>query len=90
MAKGVGATPATFYGVLDGYGPWNTTASGEPFDPYAMTAAHPYLPFGTVLTVCLDGCVEVVVNDRCACSLDLTYGAAQKIGLDGAGDVEVY
>src|SRR5215217_5874887 len=27
------------------------TASGEPYDPYGFTAAHPYLPLGTELLV---------------------------------------
>ena len=41
------------------------TASGEPFNPYGFTAAHPYLPFGTKLLVSYNGrSVIVMVNDR--------------------------
>ena len=67
----------TFYGILDGYGPEDTMANGERFDPYAMTAATNAWPLGTELLVCNGHtCVEVTVTDRCgACSLDLSYGA---------------
>jgi rare lipoprotein A len=43
------------------------TASGEPFDPAALTMAHRTLPFGTrvrVTNVENQRTVEVVVNDR--------------------------
>jgi len=43
------------------------TASGEPFDPTALTMAHRTLPFGTRVRVTpLENqrSVEVVVNDR--------------------------
>ncbi len=67
----------------------NPTASGEPFDPSAMTAAHPSLPFGTQLEVCYQGCATVTVNDRGPYvggrGLDLSQGAADVIGLTGAG-----
>ena len=67
----------------------NPTASGVPFDPYGYTAAHKTLPFGTQLEVCLQGCVTVTVNDRGPFvggrDLDLSLGAAQAIGLTGAG-----
>ena len=67
----------TYYGVDDQYGPDDTMANGEPFDPYAMTAATNAWPLGTRLRVCAGGgCVDVAVTDRCgACSLDLSYGA---------------
>jgi rare lipoprotein A len=70
------------------------TASGEPFNPNAMTAAHRTLPFGTHLTVTnpRNGqSVTVVINDRGpfvhGVSLDLSRGAAQAIGLHGTGAV---
>lgn len=77
---------ASYYGAeLAG----NPTASGEPFDPSAMTAAHPSLPFGTQLEVCYQGCATVTVNDRGPFvggrGLDLSQGAADAIGLTGAG-----
>jgi len=40
------------------------TASGERFDPRALTAAHRTLPFGTRVRVCRAGCVVVRINDR--------------------------
>jgi len=81
---------ASHYGVGDGYG-GRRTASGERMNPYAMTAAHRTLPFGTRLRVCRKGCVTVRITDRgphvrgrC---LDLSYGAARAIGLGGVGRV---
>ncbi|WP_207890271.1 septal ring lytic transglycosylase RlpA family protein [Rubrobacter taiwanensis] len=78
--------------VASWYGPGfegALTASGEPFNPYAYTAAHPYLPFGTQLQVCYQGCVVVTVNDRGPFvggrGLDLSQAAAQAIGLTGPG-----
>lgn len=82
------------------YGPGfagQPTASGVPFDPQAMTAAHPTLPFGTKLQVCYESCETVTVNDRGPYAanrgLDLSQGAADAIGLTPAGvdtvDVEV-
>lgn len=70
------------------------TASGEPFNPQGMTAAHRTLPFGTRLTVSnpLTGkSVTVVINDRgpfvSGVSLDLSLGAAQALGMRGTGAV---
>jgi rare lipoprotein A len=70
------------------------TASGERFDPQAMTAAHRTLPFGTRLSVCFRRCTAVRVNDRGPAastgrSLDLSLGAARAIGLTGAGVARV-
>ena len=48
------------------------TASGEPYDPAMLTAAHATLPMGTILraTRLPDGpSVQVRVNDRCGCTL---------------------
>jgi rare lipoprotein A len=70
------------------------TASGQPFNPQAMTAAHRTLPFGTRLNVVnprTGKSVEVTVNDRgpyvSGVGLDLSLGAAQAIGLHGTGSV---
>jgi rare lipoprotein A len=70
-----------------------TTANGEIFDPMLMTAAHRTLPFGTLLDVRnpkTGQSVRVRVNDRGPYVgdrlIDLSYAAAQQIGLaDGAG-----
>jgi rare lipoprotein A len=68
------------------------TASGERYDMFALTAAHRTLPFGTRLRVVNldnDRVVEVRVNDRGPVVpgriLDLSYGAARKLGAVGAG-----
>jgi len=70
------------------------TASGQPFDPNGLTAAHRTLPFGTRLTVTnprTGQSVTVVVNDRgpfiSGVSLDLSLGAARAIGMRGVGAV---
>ena len=72
------------------------TASGERFDMNELTAAHPSLPFGTLLEVrnLRNGKTVVVrVNDRGPFSksriLDLSYGAAREIGLVLAGTAPV-
>jgi rare lipoprotein A len=82
----------SFYMLTSWYGPGfhgRITANGETYNQYAMTAAHKTLPFGTRLKVCLDGCVVVRVNDRGPYiggrELDLSYGAAQEIGLVAGG-----
>lgn len=75
-----------------------TTANGEIFDPTQLTAAHRTLPFGTVLDVtnALTGqTVRVRINDRGPYIggrlIDLSYAAAQKIGLiaPGIGEVDI-
>jgi hypothetical protein len=84
---------ATWYGAeLHG----NPTASGEPFDMYGLTAAHRTLPLGSRARVTnLANGKEVVVriNDRgpgrAGVMIDLSYGAAQAIGMQGSGPVEV-
>lgn len=83
--------------VASWYGPGfhgRTTASGERFNQNAMTAAHKTLPFGTKLLVTYQGkSVTVRVIDRGPYTkgrtLDLSKGAAQKIGLipEGVGRV---
>jgi rare lipoprotein A len=79
------------------YSQGRRTASGQPFDPKGMTAAHRTLPFGTQLTVTnprTGKSVTVVVNDRgpfvSGVSLDLTLGAAQAIGMHGTGAVCIW
>ena len=72
------------------------TASGEPFDPRAMTAAHRTLPFGTLVTVTdTDNGRTVVVriNDRgpywpgrC---IDLTRAAFERLAPASRGVIPV-
>lgn len=67
------------------------TASGERFNPHALTAAHRSLPFGTRLRVSYRGrSVIVRVNDRGPArwtgrALDLSRAAAAVLGLTRAG-----
>jgi rare lipoprotein A len=72
------------------------TASGELFQPDALTAAHRSLPFGTRLKVVysrLGRSVIVRVKDRGPFVrgrvLDLSRGAARAIGMSGLGVVTV-
>jgi rare lipoprotein A len=70
------------------------TASGQPYDPYSLTAAHPSLPFGTKLSVSYGGkSVIVTINDRIPyesdSELDLSWAAAQAIGLMEVGTATV-
>ena len=71
------------------------TASGELFDPEALTMAHRTLPFGTRVRVTnLENqrSVEVVVNDRgpfvTGRIADLSLAAARRIGMIADGVVE--
>ncbi len=72
------------------------TSSGEIFDMYKLTAAHKELPLGTrVLVTNLKNRKRVVVkiNDRGPFVqgriIDLSYGAAKKIGMLADGVVKV-
>ena len=71
------------------------TASGEIFDPDALTMAHRTLPFGTRVRVTnLENhrSVEVVVNDRGPVVpgrvADLSLAAARQIGMIANGVVD--
>jgi len=68
------------------------TASGERFDMHALTAAHPTLPFGTLVRVrsVEDGrTVDVRINDRGPWIkrrvIDLSRAAADALGLIDLG-----
>ena len=74
------------------------TASGEPYDMYAMTAAHPTLPlpsYARVTSLENGKSVVVRINDRgpfhSGRIIDLSYTAAHKLGFvqNGKGRVEV-
>jgi peptidoglycan lytic transglycosylase len=72
------------------------TASGEAFDMNKLTAAHRTLPFGTRLRVTNvenGKSVVVRVNDRGphvpGRVLDLSYRAAQALGITGSGVARV-
>lgn len=72
------------------------TASGERFDMNGLTAAHKTLPFGTVIKVknFENGkIITVRINDRGPYRgkriVDLSYGAAKKIGMIKDGQTQV-
>jgi rare lipoprotein A len=84
---------ASYYGE-DFHG--RKTASGEKYDMYELTCAHKTLPFNTkvkVTNLINKKTVIVRVNDRgpfvSGRIIDLSYAAAQKIGLIPAGVIRV-
>ena len=72
------------------------TASGEPYDKNALTAAHKKLAYGTkvkVTNVENGKSVVVTVNDRMGTSnpavIDVTPKAAEELGFQKAGKAKV-
>jgi rare lipoprotein A len=72
------------------------TSSGERYDMYAMSAAHPTLPipsYARVTRVGTGRSVVVRINDRGPFHggriIDLSYAAAYRLGLIGTGSGEV-
>lgn len=73
------------------------TSSGERFNMYQMTAAHKTLPLATKVQVTnlINGKkIVVTVNDRgpfvANRLIDLSYGAAKKLGMVGQGLAQVH
>ncbi|HET6284780.1 MAG TPA: septal ring lytic transglycosylase RlpA family protein [Polyangia bacterium] len=93
------ATPgAVQEGLASYYDPklaGHKTATGERYNPGALTAAHPTLPLGTRVRVTRPGgaSVEVRINDRCSAHgrhiIDLSMAAARKLQMVRAGSVRV-
>lgn len=88
-----GAVQASWYGKLHHGRP---TASGERFDRNRLTAAHPWLPFGSIVKVTnlRNGRhVFVKVNDRGGFypdrEIDVSEAAARKLGMISAGEATV-
>ncbi len=84
---------ASFYGLRE---QGRDTASGQKFDYRKMTAAHRLLPLGTRVLVTdlrTHKSVKVLINDRGPFwpnrVLDLSYGAAQKVGDEGLDPVRI-
>jgi rare lipoprotein A len=83
-------TQAVQYGVASWYGDreqGHLMACGEPFDEYALTAAHRSLPMGTVVAVTNlhnGRSVRVRIKDRGPMVqgrvIDLSKGAAMRLG----------
>jgi rare lipoprotein A len=86
-------------GVASWYGPGfhgHPTTSGEIYNAYDLTAAHPRLPLGTharVTNLANGNAVDVRINDRGPFvkdrAIDLSYAAARKIGVVGPGTAPV-
>ncbi len=82
-------------GQASWYGPGfdgRRTSSGARFDQNALTAAHDWLPLGTRLQVTMQETgrsVTVIVTDRLPAKrvriIDVSRGAATRLGLIGAG-----
>jgi rare lipoprotein A len=85
----------TWVGNASWYGPGFTgrkTANGEIYDCEALTAAHPNLPFGSIVRIVnqQNGKFEIVrINDRGPYQegreIDVSLGVARKIGLVNTG-----
>jgi rare lipoprotein A len=85
----------TWVGNASWYGPGfngRKTANGEHFDSEGLTAAHPNLPFGSIVRVVntRNGKFELVrINDRGPYQegreIDVSYRVARKIGLIHSG-----
>jgi rare lipoprotein A len=82
------------HGLVSWYGTGTRTANGERFKPDALTAAHPRLPFGTLIKVLhprTGRSVIVRINDRGPHVrnriLDLSRAAARALGVAGIARV---
>jgi rare lipoprotein A (peptidoglycan hydrolase) len=94
---GAGGGQGGFTGEASWYGPGfagHRTADGEIFNPNALTAASPWLPFNTMLRVtdlATGRSVVVRINDRGPFGrgvLDLSAHAARIVGLSGWAEVQ--
>ena len=86
------------YGIASWYGPGfkgHRTANGERFNPKALTAAHPSLPFGTLVEVSRTNrkkSVVVCITDRgpfTGRAIDLSQAAARRLHMTYLGAVPV-
>jgi len=94
--KDAADTRVASHGLASFYTEGTKTASGEKFDTYQLTAAHPTLPFGTQLRVTNEATgrsVTVRVNDRGPFvpgrAVDVSYAAAERLGIVGKGVAKV-
>lgn len=102
-AKDTTAIKDTQTGLASYYGPGfegQLTASGDTFNSREMTAAHPFYPTGTVARVTNlenDSLVYIRITDRGPTDenvaegvvIDLSKGAAKKLGMVKDGRVQV-
>lgn len=105
IALGKTYTPMTAAGIykVRGIASWygkkfhgQRTSSGETYDMYGMSAAHPTLPipsYARVTNIASQKSVIVRINDRGPFMhdrvIDLSYSAAYKLGMIGNGSAEV-
>ncbi len=79
--------------VYDSWYHGRTTYCGQTYQHWGVSAAHPWLQCGTIVTVTHRGRrLRVAVTDRCDCgTLDLSAGAAYRLGvpLDGIATVHI-
>lgn len=70
-----------------------TTYCGQTYQHWGVSAAHPWLPCGTKVSVNHRGRqLTVPITDRCDCnSIDLSAGAAHRLGvpIDGIARVTI-
>jgi rare lipoprotein A len=95
----LGAEPYVQQGIASWYGVkfhGQRTSSGEPYDMYKMTAAHPTLPipsYARITSIDTGKSVVVRINDRGPFHsdrlIDVSYTAALKLGLLGKGSHQV-
>ena len=95
MPSAYGQDSSLQSGMASWYGSWHhgkSTAMGEPFDMFAMTAAHRTLPLGTLVKVVNSASgksVVVRINDRGPYVknriIDLSFAAADSLGLSRKG-----
>lgn len=88
-----------YFGIASWYGPGlggNRTASGETFNPKGLTAAHPTLPFGTLVEVSRPNrkkSVVVCITDRgpfvSGRAIDLSRAAARRLHMSYLGTAPV-
>lgn len=98
VARAVGAVQKGFAVWYGGELHGKPTASGEPFDKNAMTAAHRTLPMGTTVRVTNDkngASVTVRINDRGPFGkrreriIDVSEAAGKVLGILGDGDCPI-
>jgi rare lipoprotein A len=72
------------------------TSNGETYDMFGLSAAHKTLPFGTIVRVrnlSNDRTLDIRINDRGPFVhervIDLSYGAARRLGVLGPGTAPV-
>lgn len=84
---------SSHYGVSDNFA-WKPMANGKLMDPYAFSAAHPYLPLNSYVYVTHNRkTIKVKIEDRGPYYggriLDLSYGAFAALASPSRGVIDV-